>query len=256
MAKKNTEVTKKEESAIDVFTEMGASEVTGFEGADFESFATPFLRILQSNNPQVLEDTDNFIPDSKPGFFFNTVTNALYGRSVEVIPVRFERMFVEWRPNREGFVAMHGVEEGLSISDPGKVFGSRIHKETENILQDTHTFYLLIAGRETDGPIIFPLSSTGIRHSRKWMSMAKMLRLPNRKAAPLYSSIYKLTTVINENDSGRWYQIGDRSKTAIERIGWINAEQLEYVTSVMAMFDQIKTDMKKQASGFNEDAPF
>jgi len=249
---------KKEEEtkALSVFEQMADAPVTGFEGADFESFATPFLRILQQNSPQVLEDTEQYIQDAKPGYFFNTVTNQLYGKSVNVIPVRYERLFVEWKPNREGFVAMHDVEEGMAISTPGSSFGTRLHKENGNLLQDTHTFYLLIAGKEEEGPIVFPLSSTGIRHSRKWLSQAKLLRLPNRQGAPLYSSVYKMSTTLNENDQGRWYQIGDRSKTLIERIDWITEDQYNYVREMIKMFEHIKAGVGKSEGFAEEDTPF
>lgn len=248
------DLSKKEEAGpLAVFEQMAETGITGFEGADFESFATPFLRVLQQNSPQVLEDTDTYIQDAKPGFFFNTVTNQLYGKSVNVIPVRFERQFVEWKPDRAGFVAMHDVTEGMEISTPGDVFGTRVSKENGNLLQDTHTMYLLIAGKEEDGPLVFPLSSTGIRHSRKWMSLAKMLRLPNRKAAPLYSSVYKLGTVLNENNDGRWYQIGDKSKSAVERIDWITEDQFLFVKEVISMFDRIKEGVGK---GFEQQAPY
>lgn len=250
------EVEKKKTTEVAVFEKMGEMDTTGFEGADGESFATPFLRILQSNSPQIEEDSDNFIQGGKAGLFFNTVTNELYGKEVNVIPVKFERMFVEWKPNRQGFVGMHSVEEAMAISEPGSVFGSRLHAESGNILQDTHTFYLLIAGYEEEGPLVFPLSSTGIRHSRKWMSMARMLRLPSRKLAPLYSSIYQLTTVVNENDQGRWYQIGDKSKTSIERIGWVNEDQFMFVKQAVTMFDQIKANLAKPGGGFEGETPY
>jgi len=254
MGDEKKDVAKKQQSEVAIFEEFAKAPITGFEGADFESYATPFLRILQQNSPQILEDTDNFIPDAKPGYFFNTVTNQLYGKTINVIPIRFERLFLEWKPNREGFVAIHSVEEGMAISSPGETFGTRIHKETGNHVQDTHTFYLLIAGKEEEGPLVFPLSSTGIRHSRKWMSQAKMLRLPNRAAAPLYSSVYKIGTTLNENDQGRWYQIGDKSKTAIERIDWITADQFNYVKEVVSMFDKIKASVEK--AGFEQEAPY
>lgn len=255
MSKEKKDVKKTQSSEVAIFEEMAEATVTGFEGADLESYATPFLRILQQNSPQVLEDADNYIPDAKPGYFFNTVTNQLYGKTVNVIPVRFERLFIEWKPNREGFVAIHSVKEGIEISLPGEVFGSRIHKENENVVQDTHTFYVLIAGKEEEGPLVLPLSSTGIRHSRKWLSQAKMLRLPDRSAAPLYSSIYKLGTALNENDQGRWYQIGDKSKTSIERIDWISADQFKFVKEVISMFDKIKEGMVKSPE-FEENAPY
>lgn len=251
---------EKETKEVTLFQEFEKSKVTGFEGADFESYATPFLRILQQNSPQCLEDSDGYVRGAKPGFFFNTVTNEIYGREIEVIPVRFERIYIEWKPERQGFAGMHSIEEGKIISEPDpEKFGTRIHKETENLLQDTHTFYLLIAEKEEEGPLVFPLSSTGIKHSRKWLSTAKMIRLPNKVSAPLYSSVYKLSTMFNENDQGRWYQIGDKNKTAVERVNWITGKQFNYVKGVLSMFDAIKANIGKTAvdvAGFEETAPY
>ena len=88
------------------------------------------------------------------------------------------------------------------------------------------------------------------------MSQAKMLRLPNRQSAPLYSSVYQIGTVLNENDQGRWYQIGDRSKTAIDRVDWINPDQFVYVKNVISMFDKIKSNIGKSSAGFEEETPY
>ena len=247
MAKRD--IVRKEPSQ-ELTTLFKEAPVSGFEGADFSSYATPFLKILQQNSPQLMEGSEGHIPEGKAGLFFNTVTNHVYGKTVQVIPVKFERLFVEWRPNRGGFAGMHDVASAMKISDVNpKNNLMRINMETGNDLQDTHTFYLLIVGHEEEGPIVFPLTSTGMKHSRKWLSMAKLLRLPSKKPAPLFSSVYELITLVNENDQGRWYQIGDKSKTGIERIDWITIQQYAYVTEALSMFDLIKEKLQKEAEG-------
>jgi hypothetical protein len=253
------EVAKQQEQSKALAKMFDDAPVTGFEGADFSSYATPFLRILQQNSPQLLEDAENHIEGAKAGLFFNTVTNEVYGKSIKVIPIKFERLFIEWRPNRGGFAGMHDVDHAMRISEVNpKNNLQRINVETGNDLQDTHTFYLLIVGEEEKGPIVFPLTSTGMKHSRKWLSMAKLLRLPSGNPAPLFSSTYELTTLVNENEQGRWYQIGDKSKTGVERVDWITTEQYERVKEALDMFDSIKERLQKEAEGeqFESNTPY
>ena len=234
-------VTKRETTEIEITKSLGAFDgVTGFEDADSQSFATPFLRILQPNSPQLMDDSESYIEGSKPGFFFNNVTNEVYGKEIVVIPFKFERLFVEWKPDRGGFVALHDVEDGERLSNPTSRFGERIGKNNENSFQETHTFYFLISEREEEGPIIFPLSLTGIKHSRKWMSMAKMLRLPDGGPAALFSSEYTMTTLLNENEQGRWYQIGNKAALGVTRKNWISEDQLEAVRQAIKMFSREK----------------
>ena len=54
---------------------MQADEGKGLEGADKDSFATPFLAVLQAQSPQVVDAT---IEGIKAGLFINSITNELF----------------------------------------------------------------------------------------------------------------------------------------------------------------------------------
>ena len=204
----------------------------GFENTDRDAYAIPFVRILQTNSPQVNEDEDSYIRGAKAGMFFNTVTEALYGKSLLVVPVHYSRSFIEWRPNRGGFVRDHGpdpkIRERIIQSEDDDRFD---YLDNGNIIQDTRNHFLLVLNEK--GPsdaCILALSSTGIKHSRKWMSMMRGLLMPNQKPAPMFSSIYRMHTVLNKNDDGSWYQIGEK-QTAVTREDWISQDLLEEVKS-------------------------
>ena len=237
----NKEVVTKEEAGVPAeLGFMAGAEQTGFEGADFNSFATPFLRILQPNSPQLIEESDNYIDGAKPGMFFNTVTNKLYDKSVRVIPVFFKRNFVEWKPDQGGFVAAHSPEDAARIGEkvPGEM---DMYTEAGNILAENFNFYLLIESDMEAGPIILAQASSGIRHAKKWMSNMRMLKMGN-KPAPMFSSVYTLATSLNENNQGKWYQIGTKEKTNIKREGWITAEQYTAVEAALEILDSLKVD--------------
>lgn len=234
--KKATVVEKKGVTDISTNLASFADLPTGFEGADSDSFAKPFLVILQPGSPQLVEDTDAHVEGAKPGMFFNTLTQELYGKSIDVIDFKFDRVYCEWKPDQGGFVGVHKIKEGEAKSVETSQFGKRIGRENDNEFVETHTHYLLIAGREDEGPIIFSLASSGIKHSRKWLSNAKMLRLPNEEPAPLFSSVYHMETMLNKNDQGRWYQIGNKTQLGVTRLDWVNGEQLEAAVEAIKLF--------------------
>jgi len=230
----------------------------GFEGADLSAYAVPFLRILQSNNPQVNEDDEAYVEGAKAGMFFNTISCELYGRELDIIPISYARDFVEWKPNRAGFVKAHGPDPAIldRIVEIDEKNNSIL--DTGNIIQDTRNHYVLLADHLEAGPIIFSLVSTGIRHSRKWMTLMRNIKIPNTgKTAPMFSTIWTVRTVHNKNDDGSWYQIGDKTKTAVEFKDWVNKEQFK---ASMAARDLIKSATVNYASDIppedKDDVPF
>ena len=208
--------------------ELEAMSGYGFEDADRDAYAIPFIRLLQTNSPQCNPDEAAYIDGARAGMFFNTVTGQLYGKEINVIPVHYGRDFVEWQPNRGGFVAAHGPDP--SILDRVVEIDDKNNSilQNGNIIQDTRNHFVLLADAPEAGPIIVSLNSTGIRHSKKWMSLLGNLILPNStKKAPMFAGVWKISSIQNENDEGKWYQIGNKSATCVEFIGWVSKPQLE-----------------------------
>lgn len=251
-------VVKKEEAALPIsMEEMEAFSGMGFEGADKDSFAIPFLRILQPTSPQIDEEGPAYVDGAKAGMFLNTVTDQLLGKAITIIPIHYTRDFVEWQPNRGGFVKSHGndpavLQRIVSIDDNNNSI-----LDNGNTIQDTRNHFVLIAEMPELGPIILSLTSTGIRHSKKWMSLMTALRIPNSsKAAPMFAGVWTIETVRNSNDDGTWYQLGDKNVTGINFDKWVTKEQLDFalaarelVTSGEAQADYDSTIEKKNKNG-------
>lgn len=72
-------------TGIDYAADAGA----GLEGTDRDSFAIPFLTVLQPTSPQL-----ETIEGAKAGGLINTVTNTLYADGVTIIPCSFQRRWV------------------------------------------------------------------------------------------------------------------------------------------------------------------
>ena len=200
------------------FLEEHAGE--GFEGIGAKDFSIPFIRVLQILTPQAQSDNDNFIKGAKPGMFFNTITERLYGTTIQVVPIMYKKLWLEWAPNRGGLMGRHEPE---SIKVNREKFSEWIN-ENGNIISETHSFYVIVVGHFDEGPIILSLTSTGIRHAKNWNTQIMMTKLPSGSRAPYYSSIWELETVKCTNQQGVWYQIGSK-KSMIKRMRFITEEE-------------------------------
>ena len=248
---------KPTKAEVALFDEMEGMGDAGFERADADAYAIPFLRILQTNSPQVNEDEESYIKGAKAGMFFNTVTRQVYGKRLKIVPVIYQRDFVEWKPDRGGFVMSHGSDPAVKGRIVERDEKNRDIIDNGNILQDTRNHYVLLADLLKDGPIIFSLSSTGMRHSRAWMLNMRQLKTPGGKEAPMFSTVYEMTTVLNENDDGKWYQVGDRHMTAIVNMGWVNKAQFDAAKAAKDLIasGQTRADYESTVDK-KEEAPF
>jgi len=166
----------------------------GFEEADQESFAIPRLVILQQLSPQ-LEENDQL----KAGMIYDTILERGYSgdEGILVVPVHFQRRFLEWKPREQGggFVAEYRPGE----EPQGERDGAKWILENGNELHDARQHFVLYQTEDGWTPALISMTSTQIRKSKRWLTMMKMAR------KPMFAFIYRLTTVKESNDKGRWY---------------------------------------------------
>jgi hypothetical protein len=183
----------------------------GFEEADASSFAIPFLRQLQSLSPACKKSDPEFIKGAEEGDFLNTVTGRLYKgeTGVFVVPCHYVHKYNEWAPGRGGFRGSHSSSEyanlqrGIKKDDKGNDVEYSI--ATGNILQDAREHYLLVIDDElgTMDPVLMVLTASQTKKSKKWMTQMQGIRIGNA-IAPMFSQIYKITSVPESNDKGSW----------------------------------------------------
>ena len=255
--KGSTELVEKKAGALMAPSFMDESDLNGgFEGADKDSFAIPFLYILQKMSPQVDEEHSKYIDGAKAGMLMNTVTNDLYdGKGgLELVLCAFKRSFIEWGARKAGggFKAEWTPEQALEMIDngslvqiEGKVYrpgqNGEVDVEKDNYVADTRTHFVLIKTEMGFEPAIFPLSSTQIKASKGIMAALGNLKVEvagGRKATPpTYASVIKATTASMQNDKGSW------SALKMERSGWVTDAEL--FTAARLFKEQIvKGDVK------------
>ena len=250
MATQKKAVKKKEEQAVATFdpTRFEDHAGAGFENADADSYAIPFLRILQSNSPQCTKSNGAYIKGAEEGMMINTVTEEIFNQDeegLEVIPVDFQQKVIEWesdQPN-SGLIEIHDIATGLDLIE--KAERNDRNKDilpNGHCLQAVREHYVLIVLGDALIPAIISMSSTQLKKSRRWMSVMNGIKMKGAKGtftAPMFSNRYRLTTVVETKESNSW--MGWK----IELVGPV--ESNDQVDQAVAFLDAIRSGVARAA---------
>lgn len=258
--------------------DYGDDSGAGFEGTKSSDLSVPFLAILQSNSPQVVDKDPK---GCESGMLFNTVTRQTWigeganAEGVAFIPCYKEQVYVEWVPRTDGggMVQMHDpngevVKEAIEAND-GKTFGKLHCPDSRSDAKDgamndlVETFYVYglfldVDGVSTVGFGVLSFTSTKIKPYRDWITA--MYTLKGRP--PIFSNRAIIRTVKQKNDSGTFfnYRIDPFGKTWTESLinPVQNADLLNEARdfSVMVMSGMAKADFASQhAAAGSTDSP-
>ena len=239
MAKKK--VTAEEMNSV---FENYEGDASGFEGVNQDTVAIPFLRILQDLSPQMKKQKAEFIPEAEAGMLFNNVSETLYESPVRFVVGKFERYYVEWKPNRGGFVASHLPED---IENPERAQqlmrdekNRLVDPRTGNLFMDTYTYYILLPDYMEAGVRILALSSTQLKEARKLNRNMSSTMIPGSKKRALpFFLVWNLETVPNSNDQGDWMGL------KISFNSFVDQAQLDYVKEERLALPNKPLDLKQ-----------
>lgn len=223
-----SEVAKKDEqlpAESNVF-DFGADAGAGMEGTDRDSFAIPFLRIIQKSSPIVDETSGEYNPDAKAGMLHNTVTGELYDgkEGVTILFCAYQRRFLHWGPRGTSEAGYKGemmpeevaqLEQSQSvIRNEGKMYfpledGTVSDKKCDQLV-DTRSHFGLLIDPETHVATrcLLALSSTGVKKSKALMSLLDGVRVQGPSGMvrpPSWAIKIRLTTYGESNEKGSWH---------------------------------------------------
>ena len=224
MSKKN-EVAETENKLPAMAMDFEADAGSGYEEADKDSFAIPFIAILQALSPQVDESEGAYLDGAKAGMLMNTVTADIFdgAEGLEIVPVHYSRAYTEWglRENGGGFKGEHSVDEGLQ-DDVERDDKNRDVMPNGNQIVDTRNHYVLVKTPNGWQPVILSLTSTQLKKSRKWMTSMNQIQVTRADGStynpPMFAHRYKMSTVKEKNDQGSWFGY------KLERLGFVEEE--------------------------------
>ena len=186
----------------------------------------PLIYILQSGSPAVDKRGDNYIDGAEPGDFWlrnalDPIKNGEEG--IIAIPCEMTRAWIEWLPNRQGFVARHDtppsdMKTSIVRGDDGRERQALVRGVNGNIIQDTREFFLLVDGQ----PFVFPCTGTKHTFARQWNTFFKQFLHPKTGGImPSFSRKYRLTTIPSSNAIGKWFGVKFQDE------GWVKKSEYE-----------------------------
>ena len=205
----STKLDVKTGSAVALTSTFESDADGGFNNMGQDDFALPFLRLLTNVSPEVGD-----VAGALPGMLYNTVTGELYDgkKGVLVVPTSYVRQYIEWAPRGSGSGAPLTVYPSTSdiLSKTHRESGdNKDYLDNGNYIENTANHYVMVLKDGVPSPALIVMKSTQLKKSRKWNSMMLSVKLSNSAGLlytpPMYSQVYRLTTVGESNDKGKWF---------------------------------------------------
>ena len=193
-------------SELDKMLEADAG--VGLENITTEDMQIPFIRIIQALSPQLQKDDPLYIKGAEQGDIFNTVSQEIYKQDegVIVVPAFFEKKFLEFQLRSSG----GGFVRELAADDKDIAMTNR--EGTIELLPNgnelVRTHQHLVIAQSADGtiaPSVLDMKKTQLKVSRRWNTLKNSARLPSGALMPIYGTAWQVTTVLEANDQGKWF---------------------------------------------------
>jgi hypothetical protein len=153
-------------------------------------------------------------------------------------------LYIEWGDEMGVPKRIITKEEFEKLPDDEKTAKT---KEGKQVLNENFNIFCYLPGHSENGILIFPIASTKIKYFRKWMSKSFAITNPKNPAekAKLYASVWKVTTAQNENDVGKWYNIGEAGASCVTWESFITGEDIKNVVSNLDLVKMYIENAKK-----------
>lgn len=200
--------------------DMMAADAGKGVSTSIEDNIVPLVYILQALSPQVNKKKEEYVQGAEAGMiWFRGTKKVLKGEDgLLVVPCGLVKSWIEWQPNRGGFVGRHDYIENepnkgrpadakfvTDAQNPKKKFwqlpnGNTLTETREHAVIALDVF-------DSPKPFVIPMSGSGHGASRAWMTKQQKTVTVNGVdyRAPSYAFLYRMKLKFNSNDQGDWY---------------------------------------------------
>ena len=249
---KNDVATKDSSTAIAMVSNFEEDAASSFAGMGQEDFALPFLKLLTNTSPEIGE-----IDGALPGMVYNSVTGELYDgkKGITVVPCAYVRQYIEWAPRGSGGsgapIHIYPATSDVLTKTHRDPTDNKEYLDNGNYIENTANHYVMVIDSAgIPSPALIVMKSTQLKKSRKWNSMMQSVKMQGANGMftpPMYSQMYRLSTVGESNDKGKWFG------WEIERIGQVDKDDV--YLGAKAFAEQIRVgDIKVKHEGDAESA--
>jgi hypothetical protein len=229
----------------------------GQENVTAVNVLLPRLAILQTLSPQLKKNKVEYIPGAEIGDWCELGTGDIFKGEVEVIPCHFVTQYIQWKKNRGGFAGNLGTDASCLQQTTLNEKRQNILPSGDSIVETAQWYCLLHVGSDWRR-VFLPFSSTGLKVSRKWMTLARAERLLGKEGPfmpPLFYRPWKLTIAMDSNDQGDWYlPIPNRVAREKEDISAAQPDQFKTIYHLMAEANDRRRWLLEECKKFYIDA--
>lgn len=213
---------------------------SGFDDFGAEDVQMGWLRIAAKNTDAANEDSKDYIKGLKPGFFFNTLSKKVYGKTLKLIVLRYFKSYSEHTPGQNGeFVRPVSKAEVDAIPPTSQQNGHYI-LPSGNIIKEQANYLVLLPEYPEEGIVRFPLSTGSYKHVKNWNG--QILKTPD-----IWTGIWEVSTSLMTSKQGQtYYSIGSETTTNVSRAGYVPLEIVDSVKAALAQARQFNTEPSKE----------
>ena len=191
----------------------------GSENVSTEDVVIPRIELVQALSPCLDKNDPGYIEGAEAGGFINSVSREYYGERITVVPVFFQKQYLVWRDREEGggFLGAHNTTQEAKariMEEPEK------DQDSLQVYDTAQQLVLLVREDGSSEEAVLSMARTKLKVSKQWNSMIRMA------GGDRFSRAYDLFGVADENDKGKFYNIGIAPNGYPEKDVYLKAEKL------------------------------
>lgn len=199
---KDKDIAKKEENAIRVSGGVGDTKIpAGFESLEEGDIKIARLSLVQGLSQVAIDGKASM------GQLFNTITQEIYGDSIEIIPLFMFKTRAQFDTER-GLVMMS--RDNIKVTMAIDEFAEYIDKPVEEvpgaewsgneppIFCQVYNFPCLLVGQLAQFPVSLSLMRTAVKAAKTFLSMARY------SGEDMFARVYKISTKIEKGKKGTY----------------------------------------------------
>ena len=213
------------------------------------------LYVLQTGSPQVASRSESHVDDAEPSDLYLWGTSRIWKGATGISPVQHcgqMHSWIEWLPQRQGFVARHSQRpsdtESQIIKDEGYERSSLVRRSNGNIVQETREIYLLLEGAV---PVMMPCASSFHRFAREWNTHLSQCTNPKTGAVlPSFVHRFRLyTTPTSDRRGHNWFI------PAFEPLGFVSDAEYQAARAIAKLVEhgRQRVEMPVNDKGYTDD---
>lgn len=190
---------------------------------DMSDNIVPLVYVLQAQSPQAQKKNPKYVPGAEEGALWlrNSSDPIVDGEEGFLFqPCFFWKGFVEWRPNREGFVARHASKPvGTERREVKDEKGNKVTREFTkdgNVIVESKEWAGWVLGRGAPMGYVLPCGGSNLSFSNELMTYLNQQLDDDGNKLPSWYNIVRVKTKYRTNDKGSWHMFDFSPEREIE----------------------------------------